>query len=549
MHRSSILPAAEIESLYFIEAEVIPPIHNNLPRQYSTVNEEVLPGLTARKGMLPSSGMAKNQLSQNKNLPARRRVVRWEGGESSAPPTLVRRSLQPIRRSNSWHPHAHRRHFSPLLLIKRLLLVGVSLLIIVAARRLADFFIQPQLRGIAPQLSLVPDNSPGELPAVSAGGSATLVYKIRRGDSLSSIAQHYGISAADITALSTAAEDFRKQHNVKHLLPVRKLIEFTFRGDGALNEVSIEPESGQTIMFERLTDDSFGSQLISEQPTHSERVAVGVIETSFAAAATKAGVRYDIVDDLVDLFSNRVEFKKDFHVGDRFTVIYRDVLLADGRPAGGSQILAAALEVNGEHLVAARYVGSDGKSRFFDEKGEMLGNSFLRYPLKFSRISSVFTTGRFHPILKIKRPHNGVDFAAPMGTPVRSVADGTVVFAGANGGSGNMIKIKHSDRYSTAYLHLSSISRAVKKGAHVRRGDVIGAVGMTGLATGPHLHFSFYDNNKYVDPLSIKLPMLDALDAGTKIDPSYLKRVLFTVEHYQTVELEHFYTDDSMKTR
>jgi murein DD-endopeptidase MepM/ murein hydrolase activator NlpD len=143
--------------------------------------------------------------------------------------------------------------------------------------------------------------------------------------------------------------------------------------------------------------------------------------------------------------------------------------------------------------------------RYFDEKGEMPTKAFLRYPVQFTRISSVFSHARFHPVLQISRPHNGVDFAAPIGTPVRTVGDGVVLFAGWNKSGGNMIKIAHDSRYTTEYMHLSKISSNVRKGSRVTRGSVIGALGNTGLSSGPHLHFGLFDKGKYVDPMKAKV--------------------------------------------
>jgi murein DD-endopeptidase MepM/ murein hydrolase activator NlpD len=152
-----------------------------------------------------------------------------------------------------------------------------------------------------------------------------------------------------------------------------------------------------------------------------------------------------------------------------------------------------------------RDVSADGTVRYFDEKGEMPTKSFLRYPVQFTRISSVFTHARFHPVLKVSRPHNGVDFAAPIGTPIRTVGDGVVVFAGYNRSGGNMIKIAHDSRYTTEYMHLSKIASGVKTGSRVTRGSVIGALGNTGLSSGPHLHFGLFDRGKYVDPMKAKI--------------------------------------------
>jgi murein DD-endopeptidase MepM/ murein hydrolase activator NlpD len=156
-------------------------------------------------------------------------------------------------------------------------------------------------------------------------------------------------------------------------------------------------------------------------------------------------------------------------------------------------------------FAVVRDVASDGTVRYFDEKGEMPTKAFLRYPVQFTRIGSMFSHARFHPVLKISRPHHGVDFSAPIGTPVRTVGDGTVVFSGYTPSTGYMVRIAHSSQYTTEYMHLSKISSDAKKGARVSRGSVIGALGNTGLSTGPHLHFGLFDRGKYVDPMKAKV--------------------------------------------
>jgi murein DD-endopeptidase MepM/ murein hydrolase activator NlpD len=233
---------------------------------------------------------------------------------------------------------------------------------------------------------------------------------------------------------------------------------------------------------------------------------------------------FAVVNDLVDLFSGRVEFRKHLHVGDGFSVIYTSRLAADGSELEPGPIRAASLQIDGKLYVAVRHAALDGSVRYFDEKGDPLGNYFLRYPLQFTRISSAFSTARFHPLLRLNRPHNGVDFAAPIGTAVRSVADGVVVAAGYFGEAGNMVKIQHGDRYSTAYLHLSRISTGIRTGTRVSRGQLIGAVGQSGLATGPHLHFSLYDRGQYVNPLAIELPRMPT--ATDIIPAAYLEATL-----------------------
>ena len=373
---------------------------------------------------------------------------------------------------------------------------------------------------------------------------AWVTHKTKKGETFHAIADRFGIPKEEEDKIATSMKALPSEYSFQGPLKAGRLLNFQFSKTGELSQLMWQPEANREMVLRRAKNGTFVAKVQSLQGVIREHVAVGTIRSSFAGAAQEAGVSYDVVDELVDLFSNRIEFNKDFQPGDRFSVIYRMPVLRDGSPIGDPQILAAALEVKGEHLVAARYVGSDGKARFFDEKGNLLGNSFLRYPLKFSRISSYFSEARFHPVLKFTRPHNGIDFAAPIGTPVRTVADGVVVFAGYKGGNGNMVRIRHNNRYSTAYLHLSAIGKGVHTGAHIQRGQVIGAVGMTGLATGPHLHFSFYDGDKYVNPLKTLLPMLDSLEDGKNIDGNYLKKVLFTLDHYQNVTLSKFYSGE-----
>jgi murein DD-endopeptidase MepM/ murein hydrolase activator NlpD len=168
-------------------------------------------------------------------------------------------------------------------------------------------------------------------------------------------------------------------------------------------------------------------------------------------------------------------------------------------------IKAASLNIKGKMLAVVRDVGRDGQVRYFDETGDVPTKGFLRYHVKYTRISSVFSHARFHPVLKVKRPHLGVDFAAPIGTPVRSVGDGVVVFSGWNASGGYMVRISHDSRYTTEYMHLNSIAKSAKKGSRVGRGDTIGTLGNTGLSTGPHLHYALFDRGKYTDPMKAKI--------------------------------------------
>lgn len=374
----------------------------------------------------------------------------------------------------------------------------------------------------------------GTLPRTHPLGE--ILHQVKRGETFSQILISYGFDATGLERMREPLQEDKDFKNIFSNIRPDDLLEFVTDGSSFPLRVELPIVDRQRVFLERIEGDAYRLKLLKLQSTTRERVAVGVITSSFAAAAAKASVPYDVVDELVDVFGDRVAFEKDFQKGDRFTAIYRDTIDAKGDSTDVS-VLAASLSVKGKNLMVARYIGTDGKPRYFDGEGKMLGESFLRYPLKFSRISSHFTFARFHPVLKHTRPHNGVDFAAPTGTPVRTVSRGKVEFAGSNGGSGIMIKIQHGDRFSTAYLHLSKITPGIKRGTIVERGEVIGAVGQTGLATGPHLHFSLFDRGKYVDPLKGDLPLEDSLDRGTMIPKSYLSRLVFTLQHYQTLDL------------
>ena len=365
---------------------------------------------------------------------------------------------------------------------------------------------------------------------------AEINVTVGENQTLSSIFLKLGLSETLAVSAAQILKRLEAEHQFKPLISAGTALTFKFNNDSVLNSIVLNFPRNRQIELRAGDNEKFTPVIKVDDQLMSDRTAFGTIETTFSEAALKAGVDYDVIDDFVDLFSDRVEFKRELQTGDRFTLVYRKRDPLKLSKAGEPIIIAAAMEVNGKQLFVARFQGADGKYRYFDERGQPLGNTFLRYPLKFSRISSYFTNSRFHPVLKVKRPHNGIDFAAPTGTPVRTVADGIVVQAGYNGGAGNMVKISHGDRYSTAYLHLSSITGGVKAGARVKRGDVIGAVGSTGLATGPHLHFSFFDRDVYVDPFKIKLPTLDLLPT-LKMSDTYLKRVLETLNHFQSIDI------------
>jgi murein DD-endopeptidase MepM/ murein hydrolase activator NlpD len=232
-------------------------------------------------------------------------------------------------------------------------------------------------------------------------------------------------------------------------------------------------------------------------------VIFGKIEDSLFAAVLAAGEQELLAMNLADMFGWDVDFYTDIQKGDTFRVLVEKKYL-DGELKKYGAILAAGITNQNQEFNGFRFVDEQEKPAYFDYDGKALKKSFLKSPLKFARISSRYSTARFHPILKVVRPHLGVDYAAPQGTPVQAVASGTVLSAGWNGESGRMIALRHAGGYETRYLHLSEID--VSAGGRVAQGDVIGYVGATGLATGPHLDFRILMHGKLVNPTKMIFP-------------------------------------------
>lgn len=339
------------------------------------------------------------------------------------------------------------------------------------------------------------------LPDGAVAPERTFDYTIKRGQTLLSLWREIGGSVSEVESVTKAlskagvstkewrqGEEISVTHRAGQLVEVRK---------------KLSPEKNMILT----ANDAEGYSARVEKIAFKtrERRVTGTIMSSLVDSASGLSLPYSVVDDVVDLFSNRVEFSKDLQPGDTFTFVFEERYsdTDDYRDIG--VIKAASLSLSGKMLAVVRDVSKDGTVRYFDEKGEMPTKAFLRYPVKYTRISSVFSHARFHPVLKINRPHLGVDFAAPIGTPVRTVGDGVVVFSGYSPSGGNMVRILHDSRYTTEYMHLNSIVKNVKKGSKVTRGDSIGTLGNTGLSSGPHLHYALFDKGRYIDPMKAKI--------------------------------------------
>ena len=239
----------------------------------------------------------------------------------------------------------------------------------------------------------------------------------------------------------------------------------------------------------------------------------GTIETSLWEAMMEDGFHPSLAVELSKIYAWTVDFFG-LQKGDSFKVIYEELFI-DEESLGAGKIFGAQFTWAGKTITAIPFI-QDGKETFFDSEGNSLRKAFLKAPMQFSRITSRFSSSRLHPILRIRRPHFGVDYAAPVGTPVQAIGDGKIVSAGTENGSGKMVRIVHNSVYSTAYLHLSRFGQGIYPGAFVKQGDVIGYVGSSGLSTGPHLDFRFYQNGSPVDPLSVDAPPVEPVSEDNK---------------------------------
>lgn len=274
-----------------------------------------------------------------------------------------------------------------------------------------------------------------------------------------------------------------------------------------LNKLEFYFSPVEKLAIEKLQT-GWGARIIIEEVTLKTVTFSGVVNSSLWDSAVKAGMDPDLISELADIFGWEVDFAREVRVNDRWRLTVEQKMVKN-QPVGWGAILAAEYINAGEIHQAALFRLNGEDMGYFTPNGASLKKVFLKSPIRYGRITSTFKRRRFHPVLQIYRAHQGVDYGAPIGTPVRAVGDGTVTFAARSGGGGNVVKIRHNSIYQTAYKHLSGYAKGVRVGSRVQQGQVIAYVGNTGLSTGPHLHFEFYQSGSYIDPLGKKFPSAD----------------------------------------
>jgi murein DD-endopeptidase MepM/ murein hydrolase activator NlpD len=344
-------------------------------------------------------------------------------------------------------------------------------------------------------------------PAFANPAELAATDTLRRGETLTQLLARVELAESESERI---LREIRRHRDPRQLRPGALL---SYRksyttGDVRGLELTLDPDN---VLVARRDGDQLAVD-VEPVPVRTDTVVLsGVVRSTLRQALARdaesdvpASERERVVDLLADrIFPWQVDFARDLKRGDEIRVLYERVVRPDGS-ARSSRILAVQLDAKGRTHEAYLFRTPDGKEDYYSRDGGSLRRAFLRAPLEFRRISSAFSQSRFHPILGVNRPHHGVDYAAAEGTPVRAVGEGVVTRADWNNGYGNVVEIRHSRGYSSRYAHLRGFAKGIRPGTRVRQGELIGYVGSTGLATGPHLHFEFHANGRPVDPNSLR---------------------------------------------
>lgn len=356
--------------------------------------------------------------------------------------------------------------------------------------------------------------------------------KIRRGDTLTSVFKRLNISKAELAAI-IAAHPRNKMLTHVH---IGDRIQLTYDNDNAVHELVYRPTLTSELTVRRAAE-GFSSNLSNIKLDQRQAYAHGVIKGSLFASGKKQRIDGRLLRELVEIFQWDIDFAKDIRPGDSFSIVYDENYL-EGQKVSNGHIAAAEFTNQGRRYRAVRFVDPKGHVDFYTPQGRSLKKQFSRTPVKFTRISSTFSLGRWHPILHKIRKHKGVDYAAPTGTPIKATASGTISFKGRKGGYGNVIVIQHGRQYSTLYGHMKSFAQGIRNGSPVQQGQVIGYVGRSGLATGPHLHYEFLVNGIHRDPLTVALPSGNPVPHAYRLQfKAHVNRLMAHMQTHQQVEL------------
>ncbi|SFD74146.1 Murein DD-endopeptidase MepM and murein hydrolase activator NlpD, contain LysM domain [Thiohalospira halophila DSM 15071] len=356
----------------------------------------------------------------------------------------------------------------------------------------------------------LPDAAPAPLPPAPEAATQEeeprrIVMEVSPGDTLSTLFEGAGLGQSTLLAMLEVPAFRRAGRNLR---PGQTLV-VTLDQAGEPSALAYQRAEGETLHLKR-DGGKYHARTETRAVERRQRFVTGTIRDSLFAAASRAGLREGLVMEMAGIFGWDIDFALDIREGDEFAVLYEE-LWRDGEHVGDGAILAAEFTNQGRTVRAVRYTDADGRNNYYTPDGRSMRKTFMRSPVEFTRISSSFGN-RKHPVLNRMRRHNGVDYAARSGTPIRATGEGRVIFAGRKGGYGNTLVIRHAGRYTTLYAHMSGFARGVYGGARVEQGQTIGYVGQSGLATGPHLHYEFRVNGVHRNPVTVDLPRADPID-------------------------------------
>ncbi len=358
----------------------------------------------------------------------------------------------------------------------------------------------------------LPAATPVSVPEPQPREASWQTIKIKTGDTLASIFSAAGLGAG------TTYEVVQLNKQTKKLTRIRpgQKIAILKNDDNQLISLKYMPNLTQTLVIKRQQDGKLSSEFQHHPLDPIPVFKSGIITSSLFEAADKSDIPDNVIMELAAIFGWDIDFALDIRAGDRFAVVYNE-LFKDGEKIRTGRILSAEFINRGKTFKAVYYTDPKGESGYFTPDGKSMRKAFLRSPVKFSHISSRFTRKRWHPVLSKWRSHKGVDYAAARGTPIRAAGDGKVLKKVISKSYGKVVFLQHGAKYTTVYAHMSRFARGMRKGKRVKQGQVIGYVGSTGFATGPHLHYEFRVNGAHRNPLTVKLP------AAEPINKAYLK--------------------------
>lgn len=365
-----------------------------------------------------------------------------------------------------------------------------------------------------PEEVIASENAANETEEIEPHSELTQEYTIQPGGNLGAYFKKAGIDAIELPEVLKA----KHAQYLKRIYP-GQVLRLQSNALGKLNVLQLEVDPLTTLIISREENGNLLSKL-EEKPVE-KRVAFGggKILDSFFVAGKNANLDDALILELANIFAYDIDFAQDIQPNDFFKVLFEEHFV-NGVKVGNGPIVAAEFVNNGKQYQAIRYTDTNGNSSYFTPKGESLKKAFIRTPVQYTRISSHFNPHRRHPVLHKIRAHRGVDYAAPTGTPVKAVGNGKVVFVGKKGGYGNAIILQHGHKYTTLYGHLSRFAQQLKAGHTIKQGQVIGYVGSTGLASGPHLHYEFRINGVHHNPLTVPLPQAEGISSHRK--PGFL---------------------------